>query len=140
MHIQLHSKRYDISCLIKMAAIFLFVYALPFIAMGSTNQDLGDIADNITGTFSKLVGLVIAVSYIAGIGFAVAGIMKFKQHQDNPTQVPLSGPITMVFIAAALVWLPSVLGTIGQTVFDDSDGSQAGNAQGDTDLFGRSVN
>jgi intracellular multiplication protein IcmD len=36
--------------------------------------------------------------------------MKFKQHKDNPTQTPIGTPIALVFIAAALLFLPSILG------------------------------
>lgn len=43
--------------------------------------------------------------------------MKFKQHKDNPTQVPIGTPIALVFIAAALLFLPSILSVTGSTMF-----------------------
>ena len=33
-------------------------------------------------------------------------IFKFKQHKDNPTQVPVGTPVAMLAISAALVFLP----------------------------------
>jgi hypothetical protein len=38
-------------------------------------------------------------------------IIHFKQHKDNPTQSPISKPISLVFIAAALLFLPTIIGT-----------------------------
>jgi hypothetical protein len=55
-------------------------------------------------------------SYVAGLAFAVGAVMKFKQHKDNPTQVPIGTPVTLVAIAAALLFLPSVLSVEGYTV------------------------
>ena len=37
-----------------------------------------------------------------------AAIFKFKQHRDNPTQVPLLEPVALLGIAAGLLFLPSI--------------------------------
>jgi intracellular multiplication protein IcmD len=58
---------------------------------------------------TNLTQLVTAASYIAGLGFAVGAIMKFKMHKDNPTQVPIGTPMSLVFIAGALLFMPSIL-------------------------------
>lgn len=95
------------------------VLAVPPAATSSTSsgqETTGSIATNITGTFSNLTKLVTAGSYLAGLGFAVGAIMKFKQHKDNPTQVPVGTPIALVFIAAALLFLPSILEVARNTV------------------------
>ncbi len=93
---------------------------------GSSTEDLGDIASNITSNFTDLTNLITACSYIAGLGFAIGAIMKFKMHKDNPTQVPIGTPISLVFIAAALLFLPSILSVTEYTVFGTSGGSVAG--------------
>jgi intracellular multiplication protein IcmD len=51
--------------------------------------------------------------------------MKFKQHKDNPTNIPIGTPIALVFIAAALLFLPSILEITGGTMFT-SGGETAG--------------
>jgi intracellular multiplication protein IcmD len=61
--------------------------------------------ENIT-TVTKLI---TAGSYLAGLGFSIGAIMKFKQHKDNPTQVPIGTPIALVFIAAALLFFPTLM-------------------------------
>jgi intracellular multiplication protein IcmD len=60
------------------------------------------------------------------LGFSIGAIMKFKQHKDNPTQIPIGTPIALIFIAAALLFLPTILGIAGATMFGSSGGSVAG--------------
>jgi hypothetical protein len=55
-------------------------------------------------------------SYVAGLAFAVGDVMKFKQHKDNPTQVPIGTPIALVAIGATLLFLPSILSVEGYTM------------------------
>jgi hypothetical protein len=71
---------------------------------------ISDWADSVTDSFSQVAELITAGSYLAGLGFSIGAIMKFKQHKDNPTQTPIGTPIALVFIAAALLFLPSILG------------------------------
>ena len=92
----------------------------------AASEDLGSIASNITSNFSELTNLITACSYIAGLGFAIGAIMKFKMHKDNPTQVPIGTPISLVFIAAALLFLPSILSVTEYTVFGSTGGTVAG--------------
>jgi intracellular multiplication protein IcmD len=86
-------------------------------------DDIGAIAKNVTDTFTNLAKLITAASYLAGLGFAIGAIMKFKQHKDNPTQIPIGTPIALVFIAAALLFLPSILGVTGATIFGGEGGT-----------------
>lgn len=80
---------------------------------------LDSIEDELTGSFSSLSGLLTAGDYLRGLEFALAAIMKFKQHKDNPTSVPIGSPIMMIFIAAALLFLPAILDVAGYTMFGD---------------------
>lgn len=82
----------------------------------AADESLGQIATNLTGSFTGIGKLMIAISYIAGIGFAIAAIFKFKQHKDNPTQIPLGTPLAMLAIAIALVFLPSFFKPAGKTL------------------------
>jgi len=63
-----------------------------------------------TGTFTAVAKLVTAGCYLAGLGFSIGAVMKFKQHKDNPTQVPIGTPVALVFIAAAVIFLPTLIG------------------------------
>lgn len=95
----------------------------------NATDTIGTMASNITGSFESLTKLVTAGSYLAGLGFSIGAIMKFKQHKDNPTQIPVGTPIALVFISAALLFLPSILGVTGATMFG-SDGAQTAGPTG----------
>ena len=101
----------------------LFLFAAQAFAATSSSSgsppegSIGSLADTIIQSLQSVQDMLIAVCYIAGVGFAGAGIFKFKQHKDNPTQVPLGGPTAMIFIAAALIYLPSVIVATGSTIF-----------------------
>jgi intracellular multiplication protein IcmD len=118
---------------IKFGYKFWFSSVACFLLFILVNQDaaaggaltLGGMASQITKSFTNLAKLITAGSYLAGLGFSVGAIMKFKQHKDNPTQIPIGTPIALVFIAAALLFLPTILGVTGQTMFGGS-GTTAG--------------
>lgn len=93
--------------------------------MAATALTIGGMASTITGSFTQLAKLITAGSYLAGLGFSIGAIMKFKQHKDNPTQIPIGTPIALIFIAAALLFLPTILGIAGSTMFGSS-GETAG--------------
>lgn len=93
--------------------------------VAASSKSLGNMASSVTGSFSSVAKLITAGSYLAGLAFAIGAIMKFKQHKDNPTQIPIGTPIALVIIAAALLFLPSILGVSGQTMFGEA-GSVAG--------------
>lgn len=86
---------------------------------------LGSVAATITGSMTNVAKLITATSYVAGVGFALMGMLKLKAHKDNPTQVSLSQPIVLLAIAAGLVFLPSLIKTAGKTVWSDSQAASA---------------
>ena len=90
-------------------------------ADATTDSGIAGIAGRITSTASTLATMMIAVSYIAGIGFVVASLFKFKQHKDNPTQIPLGTPLALMAIGVILVFLPALFAPVGKSIF----GSQA---------------
>jgi intracellular multiplication protein IcmD len=101
--------------MLGLACIGIMIFAGTAFA-GSLN--VGGMASSITSSFKSLTKLITAGSYLAGLGFSIAAIMKFKAHKDNPTQIPVGTPIALVFIAAALLFLPTILGVAGSTMFN----------------------
>jgi intracellular multiplication protein IcmD len=95
-------------------------------ALASSSLTLGNMASQITDSFTSLTKLITATSYIAGIGFFIGAVMKFKQHKDAPTQTPIGQPITLTFVAASLLFLPTILSVTGATMFGSSGGSTSG--------------
>ncbi len=80
-------------------------------------EDLTDIASNLTDSFSALGSMMMAVAYLAGIGFTIAAIFKFKQHKDNPTQIPVGTPLAMMAIGIVLIFMPMLIKPAGTTIF-----------------------
>lgn len=113
----------------KQALTRFFAVSLMLFAGASfadSSLTLGGMASSITSSFADLANLITAASYLAGLGFAIGAIMKFKAHKDNPTQITVGTPIALVFIAAALLFLPSILDVAGATMFGSSGGDVAG--------------
>jgi intracellular multiplication protein IcmD len=86
---------------------------------------IGSVATNVTTNFAAVAKLITAASYVAGMAFAVGAIIKFKAHKDNPTQIPIGTPIALLFVGAALIFMPSVFKVSGATLFGGS-GTVAG--------------
>lgn len=87
------------------------------IAVAADSQTIGDVAANVTSTFGQIAQLITASSYVAGLGFAIGAILKFKAHKDNPQQITVGVPIALMFVAAALIFLPSMFRVAGETLF-----------------------
>lgn len=102
------------------------VEADPSAVLAQYGYDLPSVASTITSSFQDIAKLITAGSYLAGLAFSIGAIMKFKSHKDNPTQIPIGTPIALVFVAAALLFLPSILGVAGATMFGSSGGTTAG--------------
>jgi len=86
-------------------------------AYAATSLSIGGVASQVTASMGDLARLITAAAYVAGFGFAVGAVLKFKAHKDNPTQIPVGTPIALIFIAAALIFLPSIFGVAGETIF-----------------------
>ena len=76
--------------------------------MATSETSLGELAESVTSSFTNLTIIITGGAYIAGLGFTIGAVLKFKQHRENPTQVPLLDPLTLFGIAAALMFLPSI--------------------------------
>ena len=92
----------------------------------ANTADLGTVAGYVTSTFDQIAMLVTASSYVAGLGFAIGAILKFKAHKDNPQQITVGTPIALMFVAAALIFLPSMFEVAGNTLFGSGNGESAG--------------
>ncbi|OGT06130.1 MAG: hypothetical protein A2X78_02040 [Gammaproteobacteria bacterium GWE2_37_16] len=106
------------------------LYAAQAIA---AENNLGNLASGVTGSFTGIGSLMIATSYLAGIGFAIAAIFKFKQHRDNPTQIPIGTPLALLIIGIVLIFFPGIIKPAGTTIFGSSN--TAGGFSGNTNLL-----
>lgn len=113
------SKQTKKGIILFLGAIFCLCAGTAFAAAAS---GVGLVAANVTSNLANIAKLITAGSYVAGFGFAVGAIVKFKAHKDQPTQVPIGIPIALLFVAAALIFIPSVFKTTGLTLFGTTSG------------------
>jgi intracellular multiplication protein IcmD len=98
--------------------------AITSFAFGADSDGIAGVAGKMTGAISSVGKMMVALSYLAGFGFLTFGVLKFKQHKDNPSQVPLGTPIVMTLIGAVLVFIGGFIAPLGKTfgVGDDTAG------------------
>lgn len=106
-----HKKLFSLSFL----SMLLVIPSIVFAAEGG----LSGMAEGLRTQITAIADILVVVSYVAGVGFALAGIVQFKAHKDNPAQVPLSKPIVYIVVGACLLFLPNILDTAGSTVFGE---------------------
>ena len=95
----------------------------------TTTQSSGDIASMAGNVVSQVKGvtrLMIGVAYLAGVGFGIAAIFKFKAHKDNPTQVPIGTPFALLAVSILLVFLPGIFKPAARSVFGTTNVKMSG--------------
>ena len=95
-------------------------YATGIIASREAYAEGGfnDIAGNIVDSISNFPTLISAVSYLFGMLLMVLGVMKIKDHVENPTQEPLKNGAIRLAAGGGLFALPilseAALATVGE--------------------------
>ena len=79
-------------------------------------NNFSNIAANITTSIQDLPGLLAALSYMFGILLGVLGVMKIKDHVENPTQTPLKDGAIRLAAGGALFALPILFEAMFETV------------------------
>ena len=70
---------------------------------------------HILNSFFKDLGpLIGSIAMVAGLIFFVASVFTFKQHRDNPTQVPIGKPITQMCISVVLMFMGQIIQPLGK--------------------------
>ena len=85
-------------------------------AAAAGGNNFSNIADNISTSIQDLPGLLSALSYMFGILIGVLGVMKIKDHVENPTQTPLKDGAIRLAAGGALFALPILFEAMFETV------------------------
>jgi len=83
---------------------------------GATGNNFNAIAQNIVSSTGSLPGLISALSYLFGILLGVLGVMKIKDHVENPTQSHLKDGAIRLAAGGALFALPIVFESMTNTI------------------------
>jgi len=94
-------------------------------AAAGGGNNFSSIATNINTSIASLPGLLTGLSYLFGILLGVLGIMKIKDHVENPTQTPLKDGAIRLAAGGALFALPIVFESMFETVGEGNNAQAA---------------
>ena len=83
---------------------------------GNSTSNFSTIAQNITSSIANLPSLLSGVSYMFGILLGVLGILKIKDHVENPGQTPIKDGTIRLAAGGALFALPIVYDAMQNTI------------------------
>ena len=96
-----------------------FIFSIIF-SVGSGSpalaQEVDDIAKNIVSGSKDFPALIAAISYGLGLLLGVLGVLKLKDHVENPTQTPLRSGIIRLLAGGALFALPMIYEAAANTI------------------------
>lgn len=87
-------------------------------AHANGGNDWSSIAQIIVTSVSDLPGLLTALAYLMGILFGVLGVLKIKDHVENPSQTPLKEGAIRLAAGGALFALPIITEAMTNTITD----------------------
>jgi hypothetical protein len=85
-------------------------------AAAAAGNNFSNIASNIALSIADVPGLLSALSYLFGILLGVLGVMKIKDHVENPSQTPLKDGAIRLAAGGALFALPIIYEAMFSTI------------------------
>lgn len=80
-----------------------------------------NIAENIVLSLEQVPGLLTGISYLMGLLLGVLGVLKVKDHVENPGQTPLKDGAIRMASGGALFALPIVYESMANTIGDTTN-------------------
>lgn len=108
---------------LQMSAAFVAGYAMTSTKAHANN--FSNIAENIVTSITNLPQLLSALSYMFGILLGVLGVMKIKDHVENPGQTPIKDGAIRLAAGGALLALPMIFEAMFETVGEGAGASVA---------------
>lgn len=97
----------------------LLALGLLLLADPAMAEDFGKGAERIAGQLEYVAKLISIISFVSGLGIGMSGILKLKNHSQNPAQVPLSQPMMRILVACGLIALPTAMGNGIDSLFGE---------------------
>ncbi len=95
---------------------------------------LSDIFENVVQSWGGVTSLLSTFAWLGGMFLGVAGIFKFKDHVDNPSQTPLSAGVKRMIAGGMFFSLPFMIRAVRGSLFGaDAVGSNEHAVTGYTD-------
>lgn len=99
----------------KIAILGVFL-ALALTGNAFAGTEVDDLLRNVNTSISSMPALLTATSYLLALLFGVTGLLKLKDHVENPNQTQLRTPIIRFLIGGALLTLPIVYEAMKATI------------------------
>lgn len=110
---------------LQMGAAFTVGVMMSSSPANAAGNDFSTIAQNITNSVSSLPGLLTALAYLFGILIGVLGILKIKDHVENPSNTPLKDGAIRLAAGGALFALPIIFEAMTNTNGNNGAGASA---------------
>ncbi len=104
-----------------------FVTGMVISSTDAHANTFSNIAQNITTSIQDIPGLLTGLSYLFGILLGVLGILKIKDHVENPQQTALKDGAIRLAAGGGLFALPIIYEAMFETVGSAGAGVQAAN-------------
>ena len=118
---------------VKLNKIVLTTVAITgsvLLAQTAGAETVSEVAARLTDQLTNISKLAVGVMFVGGLVTGGMSALKFKEHNENPNQTKLSKPVTYLLVSAALIGIPTYLGTMTNTL--NGDGHQSSDATGST--------
>lgn len=100
-----------------------------FGAAAITN-DFNAILASIVGSLSAVPALITAAAYMLGVVLGVQGLLKLKDHVENPDQNPVKEGLVRIIIGGAFFAIPTIFTAMASMISDGATTSLVGMAGG----------
>ena len=109
---------FTLGALVAVGTLLIADPAFATPAPGGNN--FSTIAGKIGTSISALPGLISGVAYLIGVLLAVLGVMKLKDHVENPTNTPLKDAVIRLIAGGMLFAIGFLMEVMLNTVGDGS--------------------
>ena len=114
---------------VQIWARFKSQYNDDFISGDDGSSGVEAMFNNVYSDYAQIAEMIGGMSYIAGLCFFVAALLKMKQHRDNPQQASSTAWVVYLLAGVGLIFLPSALQEGATTIFTSIDSSYGGVSQ-----------
>ena len=103
------------------ALLGLVVVMISSPALAQEADGFTAIMDNMIGSVDQLPWMLSGIAYLLGLILGVLGIIKLKEHVENPSKTSLGVPVARLVAGGALFSLPFVMGAAQSLIDGDPD-------------------
>ena len=94
-------------------------------ANAAAGKSFNSVAGDIIGGIASLPGLVTGISYMLGVLLAVLGLLKIKDHVENPGNAKLKDGVIYLAIGGALFAVPIITTAMFELIDPAANGKGA---------------